>query len=146
MKIGVLSIHSELKKQFPSVKIDHHHTDLYVKYSKEVWDWLRKHYERPQAVTTFVAADGSGAWIEVPFAYSELVNMLGVLKKGIVFKIKAKMAAGEETYKPVPDSIEFGKDPASGLVYAIYDGKIHVKGVGVFSTKKLRAFAEKMFR
>lgn len=53
----------------PTGDIDHHETDLYIRKSP-LTDALVDLYQYRRNVTTFRAADGSGLWYDVPFAYA----------------------------------------------------------------------------
>lgn len=69
------SLQRELQSVFGLADEDfaYQNTDLYVVYSKPVWDWLKSNMNFPQNLTTFTSLVGSG-WngagklcIDIPF-------------------------------------------------------------------------------
>lgn len=45
-----------------------HETDLYVKYSPEVWAWLKDNYEWIANIKPFTSAIDKTVWLDIPFA------------------------------------------------------------------------------
>lgn len=53
----------------PEDHFGRHETDLYVKYSKEVVEWLHLNYKYRRNVTKFHNQnDNNAIWLDIPFA------------------------------------------------------------------------------
>ena len=48
--------------------IDTHESDLYIRHSYEVEEWLRKYYPFWNNITTFISDIDKDLWYDIPFA------------------------------------------------------------------------------
>jgi hypothetical protein len=65
-----MNIKQELIERFqvPPKEFDSHETDLYVKYTRLRWEYLRKHYPFDKNLKLFRSQIDGKIWIEIPFA------------------------------------------------------------------------------
>lgn len=55
----------------PESNFDSHQSDLYVKYSPEVCNWLKENYQYWNNCKTFTSQIDKCKWLDIPFAYEE---------------------------------------------------------------------------
>jgi len=53
---------------FPDAKFDRHETDLYVKFTPEIWQYLKTNYEFFSNIHRFNSQADRETWIDIPFA------------------------------------------------------------------------------
>ena len=64
-------LEQRLREAFPTLTDDdfgYHATDLYVRWTPEVRDWLRKNYEWDKNISTFTSQIDKKLWLDIPFA------------------------------------------------------------------------------
>lgn len=65
------SLKNQILTAFPNMNdedFDKHETDLYVRYSPEVDNWLKQNYEFYKNITTFKSNVDNQRWFDIPFA------------------------------------------------------------------------------
>lgn len=68
------SLTDDIKKAFPKLTdddFDDHESDLYVKWSQELDDWLKKNYQFYKNIQTFTSQTDKQKWFDIPFAHED---------------------------------------------------------------------------
>lgn len=72
-----MKLEEQLRQAFPKLTnqdFGHHASDLYVVAYPGIWEWLQKHFDYPQTITTFIGQEspdwngGGRLCYEIPFA------------------------------------------------------------------------------
>jgi len=75
-----MTIQEQLKKEFPNLETDSHESDLYIKHTPEVWEFLKSNYEYFCNCSKFHSQTDHELWIDLPFAYDNFWAKKGMLK------------------------------------------------------------------
>lgn len=101
MTIKFQTVKQKIQEAFPSMsddQFDRHESDLYVKYSPELDEWLKKNYEYYGNVTKFRSQIDGETWIDIPFAAWEEKYKGKAMEKGGETKSGSKSSAWWEYY------------------------------------------------
>jgi hypothetical protein len=59
-----------VKREFPEAEIDSWCSDLYIKFTPEIFEFCKKNFAYPNQVTKFWSENFKAWWIEIPFQYT----------------------------------------------------------------------------
>lgn len=65
------TLKQQIMTAFPNMtaaEFDRHETDLYVKHSPELYEWLRTNYRFFKSIERFISQIDRTLWLDVPFA------------------------------------------------------------------------------
>lgn len=61
------TIKERIAERFPDAEFDRYETDLYVKKTADIYDFLRSEYQFFENVTTFISQTDRCVWLDIPF-------------------------------------------------------------------------------
>ncbi len=81
----------QIKAAFPNMPesdFGYYETDLHVKYTPELWAWLKANYEWPNNIQRFQNDIDGTIWIDIPFAYFDIDGSTNEMEAGYKNRIK----------------------------------------------------------
>lgn len=71
-------IETRIREEFPKLAptITNWQSDLYIEYTKELWNWLKNNYDYFKNCSTFICNLTGKQYIEIPFASEKWFEMV----------------------------------------------------------------------